>query len=114
MRNKVFCRTVEKGVQAFFVEADGRKYFLFRQDFRKGVKRHFEKGVAIDDLGDYSRADANVRRTLDKLPIAIRALEKRTGIAVYRRTKNRAEGKKNGYKRQAFRLHGIDRQDDVA
>lgn len=114
MRNKVFCRTVEKGVQAFFVEADGRKYFLFRQNFRQGVKRHFEGGVAIDDLGDYSRADASVRRTLDKLPIAIRALEKREGIAVYQRTKDRADGKKNGYKRQSRTLRGIGSWEDAA
>lgn len=114
MKNNVFCRTVEKGVHAFFVRVDGKNYFLFRQEYRRGVGRYFRKGINIDDLGDYSHADACVRRTLDKLPIAIKALEKRNGIAVYKRTKDRADGKKNGYNRQSFRKPDINDWEDVA
>ena len=31
MKAKVFCKTVDKGVQAFYVKVDGKDYFLFRR-----------------------------------------------------------------------------------
>lgn len=94
MKATVYCRTTAKGVQSFYIRAEGKTYFLFQQDYRVSNRDYFRKGVRLDDLGRYAGAhSASVRKTLDKLPAYIRYIEKEYGIAVYERTKRAAEGK---------------------
>ena len=42
--------TVAKGEQAFYLVANGVKYFLFNQAFRRSNKDVFEKGISLFDL----------------------------------------------------------------
>ena len=81
MQTKIICKVTEKGVQSFYVNVDGKEYFLFNQKYRSSVKKHFWKGLTINEINDYSNATSNaVRRTLDKLPLYLRYVEKEYGV----------------------------------
>ena len=42
MKTKIYCKTQEKGVHTFYLNKDGRIYYLFSQDYRKGVSKYYE------------------------------------------------------------------------
>lgn len=104
MKAKITCRTTEKGIQTFYVNVDGKQYFLFSQKYRRSVKEHFWNGITINQINDYSNVTSHsVKRTLDKLPSYIHYIEKEYDVAIYKKTKNKNERKKNKpYKREQF------------
>ncbi len=102
MKAKVKCRTVEKGKQTFFVNVNGKEYFLFQQDFRKSVKEFFQNGVNVNAINDYSSAHSTAgRKTLDKLPTYLHYVEKEYGVEIYEKKKQ--DKKQKAYKRESFR-----------
>lgn len=110
MQAKIFCRTVAKGKQSFYMTVNGQKYFLFTQDYRVSNKEYFQNGVSISEINNYSGVHSTaVRKTLDKLPIYIRYVEKEFGVAIYEKTKQ-ARQKKNhkAYKREKFLWQHLD------
>ena len=96
MKAKVFCVTVAKGQQAFYVTVNGRKYFLFQQHYRVSNKEFFGKGIGINQINDYSKTRSHaVRNTLDKLPSYIHYIEKEYRVAIYEKSKTlRKDSKK--------------------
>ena len=93
MKAKVFCETVAKGQQAFYVMVNGKRYFLFQQNYRVSNKDFFGKGIGINQLNDYSKVHSQaVRNTLDKLPAYIHYIEKEFGVAVYEKSKTSMKG----------------------
>ena len=96
MKAKVFCVTVAKGQQAFYVTVNGKKYFLFQQNYRVSNKEFFGKGIGINQINDYSKTRSQaVRNTLDKLPSYIHYIEKEYGVAIYEKSKtSRKAGRK--------------------
>ena len=105
MKAKIYCKTVAKGRQAFYVEVDGKDYFLFEQNYRASNKDFFRKGVTVEELNDYSKTSSRaVKRTLDKMPTYIKYLEKEFDLAIYDKTKLKQQGKKasKAYKRTPF------------
>ena len=62
---------------------------MFSQDFRKGVHEYFSKGVRIDEATDFSKShrDNAIRRTMTKIPMYIKYIEKEYGVEVLERTK---------------------------
>lgn len=104
MKAKIFCVATNKGIQSFYVRLGGKEYFLFDQGYRKSNKVYFCNGVTVDDIGNFSTAHSTaVRNTLEKLPFYIREVERRFGIAIYDRTKERESKRQRAFKRQAFR-----------
>ena len=88
MANTIYCETTAKGVQSFFINANGETHFLFSQNFRRGVKDYFERGVRIDEAINFNRANGNsaISHTLEKRPAYIRYVEREYGMEVLRRT----------------------------
>ena len=94
---RVFCESYydfnnEQAYQDFYLTHDGRDYFLFRQEYRKGIKEYFGRGgVDIDRAikNNWNKLDTAVIRTIDKIPSYIRYIEKQYGIAVLEQTKKR-------------------------
>lgn len=104
MKAKIFCVATNKGIQSFYVRLGGEEYFLFDQGYRKSNKVYFCNGVTVDDIGNFSTAHSTaVSNTLEKLPFYIREVERRFGIAIYDRTKERESKRQLAFKRQAFR-----------
>lgn len=110
MKAKIFCRTVEKGKQSFYVTVDRERYFLFTQAYRVSNKEFFQNGVSIFEINNYSGVHSTaVRKTLDKLPSYIRYIEKEYGVAIYEKTKKAQQRKKQrAYKREQFLWQQFD------
>jgi hypothetical protein len=105
MQAKVYCKTVAKGRQAFYLNANGKDYFLFEQDFRKSNKEFFVKGYYLTDKVDYTKVKStSVRKTLNKLPSFIRYIESEFGVSIYNKTKckEKPQKVKKAYKRKPF------------
>ena len=99
MANTIYCEITAKGVQRFFINANGETHFLFSQNFRRGVKDYFERGVRIDEAINFKRANGNsaIIHTMEKLPTYIRYVEREYGMEVLKRTAR----KNQTYKRKS-------------
>ena len=103
MANKIYCRTVAKGRQAFYLEANSKEYFLFEQDFRSSNKKMYRNSISICEVRKLkSHASTAVRHTAEKLIPYIKYVEKEYGIAVLKKTKNKDAGKAKFYTRKGF------------
>ena len=96
MANTICCETTAKGVQSFFIHANGETHFLFSQNFRRGVKDYFERGVRIDEAINFKRANGNsaIIHTMEKLPSYIRYVEREYGMEVLKRTARKNQSRK--------------------
>lgn len=71
MQAKVFCKTVAKGIQAYYVTVDGNSIYLFQQNYRVSNKEFFSNGVGVHALGKFRNVHStSVRNTLEKIPYA--------------------------------------------
>ncbi len=86
----VFCKSVAKGRQAFYLKTGNKNYFLFEQDFRKGNKEFFQNGYSFYDGISYKNVhNTAVRNTLEKILPYISYIEKEYGISVLKKTQNK-------------------------
>lgn len=91
MMNQIYCKPTAKGIHSFYCRhSDGNDYYLFSQPYRKGVAAYFRDGVILDKAIDKSLAhyDTAVLRTMDKLPMYIKYVEKEQGIKIFNRKGN--------------------------
>ncbi len=91
MRAMIYCELTDRGEHLFYLAVGGEDYFLFSQDYRKGVQAYFSKGVALEQSMKYSKAhnDSALERTMTKLPMYIKYIEKEYEIEVLEKTKKR-------------------------
>jgi hypothetical protein len=88
MKTKVYCKTQEKGVHTFYLNQGGEVYYLFSQDYRKGVSKYYGCPISLDEAIDCSRAkrDSAILRTMEKITASVRYLEKQYNIAIYKKS----------------------------
>ena len=91
MKPQVFCKATDKGTHTFYLLVDGQVYYLFQQNYRKGVHTYFSNGIRIDEIYDYSKCfhDNAIIRTRSKLPAYIKYVESEYGIAVLKQTQKK-------------------------
>ena len=92
MKNMIYCEPTARGVHTFFLVVNGKEYFLFSQNYRKGVHAYYSKGVSLTQAVNYSKThnDSALIRTMSKLPMYIKYVEKEYGIEVLERTKKKS------------------------
>jgi hypothetical protein len=96
MKNYIYCTTTAKGEQTFYLMAQGTKYFLFVQAYRRSNKEVFEQGISLYDLRKLKKhCSYSVRHTATKLPAYIRYVEQECGISVMEMTKRKQPNWKN-------------------
>lgn len=102
MKDTIYCKRTDPGIHSFYLVASGQEYYLFRQNYRKGVQKYYGSGISVNVALDFSRAhrDDAIERTMTKLPVYIKYIEKEYGIMVLERTKRRG-GKSCGLSREA-------------
>lgn len=85
------CERTGNGMHDFYMEQNGIQYYLFTQKFRKGVDSFFRNGVTLEKAQNRKKAkgDTAILRTMDKLMMYIRYVEKETGITALRKTASR-------------------------
>ena len=91
MKTTIYCKPTNKGVHTFYLIVGNEEFFLFSQAYRKGVEEYYGKGVSIDKSMKYSRAhnDVAITRTMDKIPMYVKYIEKEYNIEVFERTKRK-------------------------
>lgn len=95
MKPKIYCKSTGRDEHSFYLVADGREFYLFRQAYRKGVHGYFSRGISLDQVYDFSktRHDCAVMHTLDKLPLYIKYIESEYGIVVLRQTQRKQQAR---------------------
>lgn len=100
MKNYIYCTTTAKGEQTFYLMAQGTKYFLFVQAYRRSNKEVFGQGISLFDLRKLKKhCSYSVRHTAEKIPAHIRYIEQEFGIIVMEMTKRKQE-RHESYKRK--------------
>ena len=91
METKVYCESKTYGTHSFYLISNEVKYFLFDQDFKASVNNFFRKGVSLKKALDFSNTHRNhvIVRTINKLPLYIKYIEKVNGIEVLKQTKKK-------------------------
>ncbi|MCR5665185.1 MAG: hypothetical protein K6G01_00010 [Eubacterium sp.] len=88
----IYCKTTAKGTHSFYLVFAGEEYYLFSQDYRKGVFEYYRNGVELNKAMQRSKAhyDTAILKTMDKLPIYIKYIEREYDIVVLEQTKRKA------------------------
>ena len=96
MKTRIYCEATDQGVHSFYLIQEGKEYFLFSQNYRRGVQKYFKDGVLLSQAINYSKThnDCALMRTMSKIPTYIRYIEKEYEIEVFEQTKKR--NRKNG------------------
>ena len=91
MKTMIYCKPTEQGVHSFFMINEGHEYYLFSQDYRKGVQEYYSKGVSLDESINFSKShkDSAIERTMSKIPMYVKYIEKQYGIEVLEQTKKK-------------------------
>lgn len=101
MKNSIYCRPTAKGTHSFYLKNEGNEYFLFSQDYRKGVNDYYKLGVSLDKAADFTKSkfDSAIIKTMSKIFMYIKYIEKEYGIEVLRQTmkKNKKYSKSRMY-----------------
>ena len=107
MINIIYCKTVAKGIQEFYLRVESKEYYLFKQNYRVSNKEVYRAGIRVNEIrrfkSHYSKA---VRRIAEKLYIYISYIEKDYGVAVLNKTKKKEDKKKCFYSRKHFDFNG--------
>ena len=100
MKTKIYCTVSSKGTHSFYLEQDGKRYFLFNQNYRKSVHRYFQYGASLEEATNFNRihGDGALANTMEKLPAYIKYIEKEYQIAVFEKTREKQK-KSSSYKR---------------
>ena len=101
MNATFFCRATDKGIHTFYLNANGNEYYLFHQNYRKGVSEYYRNGVSINEAINFGRAkrDYALMRTMQKIPMYLKYVEKEYGIQILNQTIKK--NKKHGNRRVA-------------
>ena len=88
MKATIYCKATDKGIHTFYLRSEGCDYYLFRQNYRRGVNEYFRDGVRLDDALNFSRAkgDNAIKRTMEKLPSYIKYIEREYDLEILRKT----------------------------
>ena len=80
----IYCKQNLNGKTDFYMEADGVHYFLFSQRKYCGVTKYYRNGVCLKDAINHKRgkSDYAIHKTMTKLPVYIKYIEREFGIAV--------------------------------
>lgn len=91
MKTTIYCKLTDKGAHSFYLLVGRKEFYLFSQAYRKGVGKYYGKGVCIDKSMKYSKAhyDSAITKTMDKIPMYLRYIEKEYDIEVLEKTKKR-------------------------
>ncbi len=91
----VYCRSTGHNVHSFYIRNGKEEYYLFSQNFRKGVHRFYAGGVDLKTAMDCSRGrhDTSILRTMNKIPKYITYIEKEYDTEILEKTKRGKERK---------------------
>ncbi len=99
MKIKIYCKQLRYGTHTFYLQMGGKEYYLFSQSYRKGVEDYFGRGVTVKESRNYSKSHHNnaIQRTMTKLPMYIKYVEREYQVEVFEQTKKRNKKRHHFY-----------------
>lgn len=96
MKSKIYCAHKD-GKHIFYVLSGTKEYYLFMQEYRRGVGEYFSRGRTYSDAIDFSKAKGNfaVINTMKKIPSHIRYTEKLYGLVLTNKERRKFDFKKD-------------------
>lgn len=86
MDSIISCRINRLGNHNFYVEHNGKQYYLFTQDYHRGVNIYFSSGVSLRKaLNVRATKDHCIRHTIEKLTPYIKYVEEENEIRILER-----------------------------
>jgi len=98
MKTTIYCTPTAKGALTFYLKNENKEHFLFNQNYRKGVYHYYKNGVSVDTAKDFSRVknrDTAILKTMEKLPMYVRYVEKEYNLIVLDQTKKKLSTKRH-------------------
>lgn len=88
MLTTIYC-TANENINNFYMNHEGKSFYLFSQNRRKGVELFYKNGVSVDKAIHHGmgKKDKAIHRTMDKLMTSIRYIETESQIKVLRKTR---------------------------
>lgn len=85
----IYCSADDNSKQHFYLQYEGNCFYLFSQDFRRGVQNYYGRGVDFDHAIDQSRGkfDSAILRTMRKIVPHVKYIEKEYDICILNKTK---------------------------
>ncbi len=82
MKNKITVHKLNEKLH-FYLISNGKRYYLFTQDFSKGVYQFFKSGRSESELHKYNlwRKNPRLDKTIEKLPMYMRYVLKEDNAA---------------------------------
>ena len=96
MESKIICKINKKGNHDFYVNHGGKDYYLFSQDYHRGVNILFSRGVPIDSALKYKTAkrDHCAAKTISKLKPYLKYVEKEYNLHILKESFEKGVRKK--------------------
>ena len=100
----IICKATKHGKQNFFLLNGMDEYFLFNEDFKKGVHDYYFRGVRLDDANNFSKCKRNtaLMKTMSKIPMYVKYLEREHGLEIFETTRRRNRGFNNRRRRKVY------------
>ncbi len=105
---KIICTVPQRGVHAFYYVNNGKRYWLFDQNYRKSIKKVFSRGINVNELYGLKNGNFAIDKTLEKLPSYVKYVEEEYDIEILSSPKRKFERKKNAYRRRPFLWKNVD------
>lgn len=82
MKNKIIISKSNEKIH-FYLISNGKRHYLFSQDFSKGVYQFFRSGRSESELHKYSlwRKNPRLDKTIEKIPMYLRYVLKEDSAA---------------------------------
>ena len=91
MDSIISCKVNKMGGHSFFIKHAGKEYYLFSQNYHRGVDSHFSKGISIQNALSVKSAkhDRYVMKTIIKMKPHIKYIEKEYDVKILKNTKEK-------------------------
>lgn len=68
MINIIYCKTVAKGIQEFYLRVESKEYYLFKQNYRVSNKEVYRAGIRVNEIRrlDYSQVNRHKKEKVGR------------------------------------------------
>lgn len=97
METIINCSKNKFGNHNFYITYEGRRYYLFTQNYHRGVNVLFETGVSLSNAmnAKTAKGDYCIMKTMSKFRSYIRYVERENNIQILKATKEKNEIRKH-------------------
>ena len=91
MKSIISCKKDNLGGHSFYINHQGKEYYLFSQNYHQSVNTLFSNGVSILKVFDFkiAKGNYNVKKTISKMRMYIRYIEKEYDLKILNKTLNK-------------------------